>query len=235
MNDDTDLNGPLPAFSTATATAQPETAETEPQPKRIGRPPGKVPLPPSLPIQKRTYKSLEQQAREKQERDRQAVVDGQIFAEPKNAHAGAPYVITPEMEKEILGYIGVGNYTEVAVLAAGCDVRTHYRRMQLVPEYADSVRRARAFAEVSMIGRIVAGGKGHRGAAWVMERSRPQRWAHKQYIGFDRKKLADMTDGEIAEFLPHARRALTDGARDTDSGTVINITPDQGNGGSEDT
>ncbi len=185
-------------------------------------------LPPVIPIPTRTKKSRRRKKAKPQPQD------GEVLEPAANAVGvgGQPYVITPQIEEVILGYIGTGAYTEVAVEAAGINLRSHYIRMQGDPAYALAIRKARAFSEIAMGARVNAGKTGHRGALAVLERTRPERWAHKQYIGFDRRHLGELSDGDLKELLPHAIRAVKDRSRNTDANT-IDITSEPVNSGSD--
>lgn len=211
---DDDLSVPLPTFSSQISPAPPEVLPVQ-----------DMAFPPDIPIPAKRKRTTKRNAAGKLTRTR-------VPPDPayQNPNGGLPYSITPEIQEEILGYIGTGAYTETAVQAAGISVEVHYLRMKTDPEYARAIRKARAYAEIALGSRVAIGAKGHNGALRMLERTRPERFAPKQYVTFDRTRLGELSDGDLAELLPHARRALAERGRNADS-NVIDITPKQLDGG----
>lgn len=232
------LTAPLPEFSRPIQPEQDGPELDTSGPVSTGPAPG---VPPTIPITPRKRKARKKRkargARAQPAGQPEPETVGAVLARQVGSKGGPDYAISSDSLEEILGYIGTGGYTETAVLAAGCNVAAHYKRMQNNPGYATAIRKARAYAEIALGARVAIGAKGHRGAAWLLERTRAERFASRAYIALDRKRIGEMTDGELAELLPHAMRALADRARDSDGGEIIDITPkpvDSGLGANRD-
>lgn len=97
--------------------------------------------------------------------------------------------ISPEKIELICGYLREGNYDIVASQAAGITRQTFYRWIRQGKEdkegiyfdFYQAVEVAKAEGEVALLGVIKkASSRAWTAAAWMLERSRPQRWAlHK--------------------------------------------------------
>jgi hypothetical protein len=106
--------------------------------------------------------------------------------------AGRPTKLTDEVAEQICEVLASGAYLETAAEAVGIDPGTVWRWLdrgakgeEPFSAFRESVVRARAKAELDMLATVRAGdGKGTsfgpaRGAAFLLERTRPQRYAQR--------------------------------------------------------
>jgi predicted site-specific integrase-resolvase len=121
--------------------------------------------------------------------------------------------INPELIDLICGHLKEGNYDVVAAQAAGITRQTFYNwirkgKAQREGIYFDFYRRveeAKSQGEVELITTIrKASNRTWTAAAWILERSRPQRWAlHKakeNAVEFWKKELLELLkDGDITQ------------------------------------
>ena len=126
--------------------------------------------------------------------------------------------ITPEIIELIKGYLEEGNYDLIAAQAAGITRQTFYnwiRRGKMDKEgiYFDfytMVEKSKSEGEVNLIATIKkASNRTWTAAAWILERSRPERWAlHKakeNAVEFWKQELLtmlknkDITQADIIE------------------------------------
>lgn len=92
-----------------------------------------------------------------------------------------PTKLTEELETAICAAIEQGNYPEVAAQAQGLDRTTHYDWMlrgdaepdSIYARYSHAVKTAGSKAQITLMGRISTGAVGWQGAAWILERTRP--------------------------------------------------------------
>lgn len=119
---------------------------------------------------------------------------------------GAPTKLTPELTQEICDALERGNYLETAAEAAGITVRTVYNWMdrgskgdEPYAAFFHAVKRARAAAEIDLVATVLKGdeqGTGFgeaRAAAYMLERTRPDRFAQRVNL-----KVRDAVD-EVLE------------------------------------
>lgn len=105
---------------------------------------------------------------------------------------GRPTKLTPLLADQIVSDLETGAYVETAAEAAGINRQTLYnwldagvRGEEPYASFLDSVMRARAKAELDLLRTVLAGdseGKGFgpaKAAAFVLERTRPNRYAQR--------------------------------------------------------
>ena len=128
--------------------------------------------------------------------------------------------ITPELIELIKGHLTEGNYDVVAAQAAGITRQTFYNWIRkgkadkegIYFDFYRMVEGAKAEGEVNLIKIIKkASGRSWTAAAWILERSRPERWAlHKakeNAVEFWKKeilgllKAGDITQADVIESL----------------------------------
>lgn len=109
----------------------------------------------------------------------------------KKNKGGRPTKLTPELIEEICKLIRIGAYIETACNFNGIHKDTYYRwakdgaraKSGLKKEFYDSIKKAVAFAEANLIGRInEAGRQQWQAYAWIAERRFPERWANDVYM-----------------------------------------------------
>jgi transposase len=113
---------------------------------------------------------------------------------PKRA-AHRPTKLTPEMQAKIVAAIQIGNYPEIAALAAGISQKTFYRWMaegedkpagHPLRSFFDDVRKAKASAEIQKIVVIAkAANESWQAAAWWLERTRPDRFSLRTRVAHE--------------------------------------------------
>lgn len=121
--------------------------------------------------------------------------------------------ITPALIELICGHLKEGNYDMVAAQAAGITRQTFYNwvrkgkaeREGIYFDFYIEVEKAKAEGEVELITTIrKASRRSWTAAAWILERSRPERWAlHKakdNAVEFWKKELLDLLKaGDISQ------------------------------------
>ena len=121
--------------------------------------------------------------------------------------------ITPEKIDLICDHLKEGNYDMVAAQAAGITRQTFYRWIRqgkadkegIYFEFYQRVEQSKAEGEINLITTIKkASNRTWTAAAWILERSRPERWAlHKakeNAVEFWKKELLELLkDGAITQ------------------------------------
>ncbi len=110
--------------------------------------------------------------------------------------------LTPNRQKTIVRLIEQGNYASVAVAAAGISAVTYYDWLkrgrsgeQPYANFLNAIKKAESKAEAALVAGIKdAGIKQWQAMAWLLERTRPQRYSRQ-----DRQPIPWQT--EIAELL----------------------------------
>jgi hypothetical protein len=106
---------------------------------------------------------------------------------PPSKPTGRPTLLTPELAEQLTALLRAGNQIHVVCDAVGIDRRTYSRWMQRglsgrardkpYRELRAQVERARAEAEARAVTQIArASTEDWRAAAWLLERSFPERW-----------------------------------------------------------
>ena len=104
---------------------------------------------------------------------------------------GRPSKLTPDVEAKVCQAIRAGNYIETAAAYAGVSKDTLYAwlkrgasvRSGPYRHFSDAVSAALATAEVSAVAAVAKGaGKDWRAAAWMLERTRPERFGPRQRL-----------------------------------------------------
>ena len=98
--------------------------------------------------------------------------------------------LTPNIKKEIVGYIEAGNYIEVACGAVGIHKDTYYEWIkkgnagkQPYADFADAIKKATDKAEIRNVVVIQkAAQENWQASAWYLERKHPDRWGKKETI-----------------------------------------------------
>jgi len=126
---------------------------------------------------------------------------------------GAPK-LTEELIDRITEILEEGNYDKVAAQAVGISTGSFYRWMRegkkLPPEsdslyrkFYDAIERAKAKGEVRLL-RVIktASSRSWQAAAWILERSRPQRWALRKSsedpVSYWKKEILHMLKEGVA-------------------------------------
>lgn len=100
---------------------------------------------------------------------------------------GRPTKLTPQVQERICGGLVNGGTIEAAAGAAGVDERTFYRWVargetgeEPYCQFCQAVQKARDEAEQRLLSIIAdAAPDTWQAAAWILERSRPQRWGRR--------------------------------------------------------
>jgi hypothetical protein len=91
---------------------------------------------------------------------------------------------TPELVKQLIKYIEVGNYVKTACEAVGISEETFYSWIKDKPEFSESIKKAEAKALIRNLTIIqVAAKKNWQAAAWFLERKDYKNWGRKDQIG----------------------------------------------------
>jgi len=102
---------------------------------------------------------------------------------------GRPSVLTPEIQKQIVGYIEAGCYVETAAQAAGIHKATFYQWLKkshddkkdnIYSDFRDAIEKAMAVSELRDVENIQqAAASNWQASAWRLERKFPNRWGRK--------------------------------------------------------
>ena len=111
--------------------------------------------------------------------------------------------LTPELQKEIIGYIEAGNYVEVSCEAAGISKTQFYvwlkRKEKLYTDFADAVKKAEKKAEIRNVVVIQkAAVDNWQASAWFLERKHAERWGRKDQMLM---KMLKLNEAEVDEIL----------------------------------
>jgi transposase len=126
-----------------------------------------------------------------------------------------PTKLTPELQKEIVGYIEAGNYIEVACEAAGISQSTFFdwkargaKKQPLYSEFLEAVKKAESKAEIRNVVVIQkAAQENWQASAWYLERKHAERWGRKDQLLM---KMLKMTDEEIDAILAGSKNSEAD-------------------------
>lgn len=106
--------------------------------------------------------------------------------------AGRPTKLTPELQRDFVRMLQLGNWIETACDFVGIHPDTYYdwmrraeaggARNRIYVEFSEAVRKARAGAEAESVARIRLAGKNGNWHAdrWYLERSHPERWGRRR-------------------------------------------------------
>lgn len=146
--------------------------------------------------------------------------------------AGRPTKLTPALQAAIIKLLRAGNYVETAALACGVTKQTLYN-WQLRGEdeqgpyrdFLDAVKEAQALAEVDLLKEVSEGGLGWQSRAWVLERTRRQRYAlatraeleaKVEHTGKGGQPLSALTDAQLTQIIDAAREEAPAGGDDSE-------------------
>ena len=121
--------------------------------------------------------------------------------------------ISPELIALIVEHLKEGNYDVVAAQAAGITRQTFYRWIRQGKEekegiffdFYQAVEEAKAAGETELLHTIrKASGRSWTAAAWILERSRPQRWslhkAKENAAAYWKKEILQLLkDGDVTQ------------------------------------
>ena len=121
--------------------------------------------------------------------------------------------ITPELVELIIEHLKEGNYDVVAAQAAGITRQTFYRWIRkgktekegIFFDFYQAVEEAKAAGETELLHTIrKASTRSWTAAAWILERSRPQRWSlhkakEKAAKAWEKEILSLLKDGDITQ------------------------------------
>ncbi|KKK54745.1 hypothetical protein LCGC14_3081610 [marine sediment metagenome] len=114
---------------------------------------------------------------------------------------GRPPTLTPKLVDQICDKIqSSGAYPVIVAQSLGVPLDTFEKRMREDLDFQRRIEGARAEAEVGMTTRIHGAPTWH-GAAWMLERTRPERYAPKSYMAIDARAAAGMGDEELQRIV----------------------------------
>ena len=90
-----------------------------------------------------------------------------------------------ERAEKIIKLLKDGNYAQTAAHASGICEDTYYAWIKRHPEFAEAVKKARAYAEEKMVKSIVTAAKKPntwQAAAWFLERTNYKKWGRKDRL-----------------------------------------------------
>jgi len=106
-------------------------------------------------------------------------------------------ICTKQLTDKICGHIRKGNYVKTACLAEGISRKSYYLWLRKATKsmqegkgandcpyvyFALAVERAEAQGEVELLSKVYEGGSGWVGKAWILERTRQERFGQKQQV-----------------------------------------------------
>ena len=105
------------------------------------------------------------------------------------ARTGRPTKLTSELTAEIVKYIRLGSYIEVACQAVGITKETYYDWLTKAEagskahqQFSYAIKKAQAEAELRLLADIEANGDQWQRQAWKLERRFNDRWGRKDKI-----------------------------------------------------
>lgn len=130
--------------------------------------------------------------------------------------AGRPTKLTPELQNEICGLLGKGNFVETVCDFVGLSKNTFYdwikrgERAWKVDidggfvEFSDAVKKAITFVEMQTMGELKAGGMNWQAKAWWLERRHPDKWGTRGKntnvnVNVDMSALSDEMINKLAQ------------------------------------
>jgi hypothetical protein len=127
-----------------------------------------------------------------------------LTAPAEGGRQGRPTKLVPEIAARILVFLRAGNYIHIAAAAAGVHRDTlngWLHRGARAPhgifkDFADGVQQAVAEGEVrhlNIIREAAAEGKQWQAAAWILERTHPDRYGRRERVDLDAKVQATVS------------------------------------------
>ncbi len=114
---------------------------------------------------------------------------------------GRPSEITPAITDEICKTISEsGAHPEIVAQSLGVPLSTFEGRMRDDEGFKRRITGARTACEVGLATQIKGAGTWH-GAAWILERTSPERYAPKAYIAIDARMVGGMGDLELEKII----------------------------------
>ncbi|HEC60801.1 MAG TPA: hypothetical protein ENI27_00940 [bacterium] len=111
---------------------------------------------------------------------------------------GRPPEITPEVITQICEKIKAsGAYPQIVAQSMGMPQTTYEKRMRDDFEFRRAIESAGAACEVRLAERVSEGG--WNAAAWILERTKAQRYAPKAYIAIDARTIEGMSDRDLEQ------------------------------------
>ncbi|HEC62243.1 MAG TPA: hypothetical protein ENI27_08320 [bacterium] len=127
---------------------------------------------------------------------------------------GQPTLLTVELTEKICAEImRSAAFPDIVAQALGVVPSTFATWMREDLEFHKAIRRACAAIEVELSAKVMSGNRWNN-AAWLLERTRAERYAPKAYMAIDARTAADMGDEELQRivFGVIQRRGLIGGA-----------------------
>lgn len=113
----------------------------------------------------------------------------------------------PELGPRIVAYVARGNYLSVAAEACGIDRATLKRWQQWGRDgrepyatFSAALKAAKSKSEDESVERVRVGATGWQGAAWWLERSRPERWSSDRRMKHAQTKLTQARVQALVDF-----------------------------------
>lgn len=121
--------------------------------------------------------------------------------------------LTPELQEQILEHLKLGMYDTIAAEAVGISRQTFYRwirrgkeeREGLYYDFAQAIEQGKAIGEADLLATIKrASNRTWQAAAWILERSRPERWAlqksKENAVEFWKKEILQLVKDKSVTF-----------------------------------
>jgi hypothetical protein len=119
---------------------------------------------------------------------------------------GRPRILCETRQREFCVLISVGCTLEAAASYVDCSPITIRREARRNPEFQEKLRAARANAELSPIRTMcVAANSYWRAAAWLLERTQPQRYARRAPNTFTQQEVVELL-GRVCDIVRRETR-----------------------------
>jgi len=124
-----------------------------------------------------------------------------------NKKQGRPTKLTPELQKEIVDLLKMGNYIETTCAVVGINKTTFYqwlikakqsKRSTIYTIFSDAVNKAMAYAEARLVALVTrAAEKNWSAAVWILEHKYPERWGKQNVKTENLDEIENEIENEV--------------------------------------